>query len=153
MTESDLTSCIIEAIRAMGHLAWRNAQYRRGARHGGLGPGSPDVIACVRGRFVGLEVKLPKGTPVTDEQLAWLARLEERGGFGVVVRSVDEAVMAVRVSEAQCSLAARLQDAQRSQIQHSALTHQPQEQGSCRKHVKSKETDTCAGSKRAKVGR
>ena len=101
VTESDLTGLVIETIRAMGHLAWRNAQLRRGRKHGGLGEGSPDVIACVTtrdgvGRFVGLEVKLPKGgVPVTEKQRAWLEVLAMRGGTGAVVRSVEETVAVV----------------------------------------------------------
>jgi hypothetical protein len=91
-----LTSLIIHAIRARGHLAWRNAQLRRGRKYGGLGEGSTDVIACIRGRFVGLEVKLPKGrVPVSEEQVRWIERLNRHGGFGLVVRSLAEAMAVV----------------------------------------------------------
>lgn len=96
-TESDLTAQVIAAVKAHGWPAWRNAQYRRGKKHGGLGTGTSDVIACVRGRFVALEVKKPKdGVPVTPEQTAFLALVNRSGGVGVVVRSVAETAEVVQ---------------------------------------------------------
>ena len=51
--------------------------------------GTPDILACVRGRFVALEVKTPTGrlAPIQEHQLA---RIKEAGGVVAVVRSLDE---------------------------------------------------------------
>lgn len=65
----------------------------------GLGVGSPDLIGVLRnGRVIGLEVKTARGTP-TKEQLAWLVVLRKWGGFGAIVRSVDEAMAALARAE------------------------------------------------------
>ncbi len=58
--------------------------------------GLPDIIACYRGRFVGLEVKTPetRGT-VSARQSAILEQIYEAGGISGVVTSVDEAIEAV----------------------------------------------------------
>ena len=58
--------------------------------------GVPDLLCCVAGRFVGLEVKRPlpesQTTPLQDVQ-AYRIRLA--GGLAFVVRSVEEALAAI----------------------------------------------------------
>lgn len=51
--------------------------------------GIPDIIACYRGRFVGLEVKDHKGNP-TPLQKYELECIATAGGVSAVVRSVEE---------------------------------------------------------------
>jgi hypothetical protein len=49
--------------------------------------GIPDLIACVRGRFVGIECKAtPKDQP-TALQLKNLARIKDQGGIAVVIHA------------------------------------------------------------------
>jgi hypothetical protein len=70
----------------------------------GAPTGTSDLLLCVKaqhdtlqvnqGRFCALEVKAPRGK-ATEKQAAFLARVRELGGFGAVVRSVDEALAAV----------------------------------------------------------
>lgn len=74
--------------------------------HYGLPKGSADLIgvlavsvvlgghAVVLGRYLALEVKTPTGR-IRPEQLQHLAAVRRFGGFGAVVRSVEEAVAAV----------------------------------------------------------
>ena len=62
----------------------------------GLGTGSADVIGCVGNRFLGLEIKTPTGI-VSPEQVNWHEQLQRRGAETFVVRSVDDAVAAVRL--------------------------------------------------------
>ena len=59
--------------------------------HGGMygTAGIPDIIACVKGRFFGFEVKNETGQP-TALQSATLRKINAAGGVAVVVRSVDE---------------------------------------------------------------
>lgn len=105
MTEQKLTAAILDAIRSMGHPAWRNntGVTRVGKRfiRFGLGVGSADVIAVVRGRFVGIEVKMPHATkrPHEAQQETWRSQVTSAGGYCAVVRSVDEAVVAIRDAE------------------------------------------------------
>jgi len=50
--------------------------------------GTPDILACVKGVFVGIEVKKPKGGRVSDLQKLKLAQIEKAGGIGIVANDV-----------------------------------------------------------------
>lgn len=56
----------------------------------GLGVGSPDLVGCVGGRFIGLELKSETGR-VRPEQGDWHEGARRSGALIEVVRSVDEA--------------------------------------------------------------
>ena len=77
--------------------AIRTACAERGAFafkiHGGptMMVGLPDLILCYRGRFIGLEVKMPEGV-VSTIQRRRIAEIREAGGHAYVVRSVASAV-------------------------------------------------------------
>ena len=52
---------------------------------GGMGTnGIPDIIACVKGRFAGIETKAGKGKP-TKLQLIQLRKIYEAGGTSLVI--------------------------------------------------------------------
>lgn len=74
---------IVEARGTLRHIEW------------GLCVGSADLIACVGGRFCGLEVKTETGR-LRPEQIAWAKAIRAVGGFVAVVRSADEAIEAVK---------------------------------------------------------
>jgi hypothetical protein len=58
--------------------------------------GVPDLLGCVEGTFVGVEVKLPGGKhPVTPLQKATLEAIEQAGGVSVVATSPEEAASRV----------------------------------------------------------
>lgn len=46
--------------------------------------GIPDILCCCNGRFIGIEVKAPKGKP-SLMQLYNLKRIDEAGGFGILL--------------------------------------------------------------------
>ena len=53
---------------------------------GGFGrSGIPDIVACYRGRFIGIECKAGKGVP-TALQLKNLQDIKDQGGVSVVVK-------------------------------------------------------------------
>ena len=52
--------------------------------------GTPDILACINGRFVGIEVKRPNGGTVSALQKSKLKKIETAGGIALVVRSVEE---------------------------------------------------------------
>jgi hypothetical protein len=56
----------------------------------GLGAGSSDLILCVRGRFVGLELKTKKGR-AEKEQKGWCRKVQMAGGEYLIARTVEEA--------------------------------------------------------------
>ena len=102
--EKAIQAAIIDAI----HLLYKRNKLVRWARNNvggwkdrqgtyvayGLGVGSPDLILCVRGRFVGLEVKTEAGE-LSDEQEAWHCGWKESGAVVEVVRSPVEAVAVI----------------------------------------------------------
>lgn len=51
--------------------------------------GTPDILACINGKFIGLEVKTTKGK-ATEIQLYQMAEIVRCGGISAVVRSVDD---------------------------------------------------------------
>ncbi len=52
--------------------------------------GTPDILACVRGTFVGIEVKKPKGGVVSELQKLKIKQVINAGGISFVARSVDD---------------------------------------------------------------
>ena len=46
--------------------------------------GVPDILACVNGYFVAIEVKAPKGKP-SDLQLWNIEQINKSGGIGIVL--------------------------------------------------------------------
>jgi hypothetical protein len=57
----------------------------------GLGPGTPDLVACIDGRWVGLEVKGKGGRP-EQSQLEMQGQIRQAGGIYEFVWSADEAI-------------------------------------------------------------
>lgn len=51
--------------------------------------GVPDIIACYKGRFIGIEVKNEAGktSPLQDVNLKMI---NDAGGIGIVARSVED---------------------------------------------------------------
>lgn len=123
MTESTLVADIrLELGKDPDVVLWRNStgqtdEYdarRGGSRHirYGLAKGSADLVGIVRtvevrlplegllprfrslGRFIALEVKTAAGRVSVDQE-QWLRLVRLYGGYGAVVRSVEEAVEAV----------------------------------------------------------
>jgi hypothetical protein len=99
MSETGIQAKILLAIgRIPGLLCWRNNtgalrnKTGRLIRYGLVG--SPDILACYRGRFLGIEVKTSSGDQ-SDDQINFQRALERAGGVYVVCRSADEAVSAI----------------------------------------------------------
>ena len=51
--------------------------------------GVPDILACYKGRFIGIEVKNEKGktSPLQDINLQ---QIKEAGGISIIARSVED---------------------------------------------------------------
>lgn len=86
--ESRLSRKIITELTKYGVFAFKI--------HGGphMMAGLPDIIACVGGKFVGLETKTPSGGDATPIQQFVHSKIRKAGGTAIVVRSVDEAFAA-----------------------------------------------------------
>lgn len=95
MKEAEIQAAILDYLRLKGHFFWRNNSGAFRTERGGFyrvgTPGAPDIIGCVDGKFVGLEVKTAKGK-LSDEQEAFAHALRAFGGQYHVVRSIDDVV-------------------------------------------------------------
>lgn len=60
----------------------------------GMTPGAADLIGCVLGRFVGLEVKTSTGRE-SEDQIRWRNRMLRVGAVVATVRSVSDALAVV----------------------------------------------------------
>ena len=50
--------------------------------------GTPDIIACINGKFVAVEVKGEKGKP-SDLQLYHIEQIRKAGGYGIILYPKD----------------------------------------------------------------
>jgi len=84
MKESEITTAIKGYLKTVeGCFFWKE--------HGGQfgQAGIPDIIVCLGGRFVALEVKTEKGKPTALQEVT-LRRIRKAGGTAEVVRSVKD---------------------------------------------------------------
>lgn len=92
MTHSDLVNEILLFIAPLG-IAWKNntgaiKSEGRFLRYGLKG--SSDILACIDGRFVGIEVKVGKDR-LRTEQKAFAEAIVTRGkGVIILARSVED---------------------------------------------------------------
>lgn len=87
MTEAEITKRSVRALRDRGHFATKI--------HGGphQPAGLSDIISCICGHFVAIEMKQPeKRHNLTERQKKKLRDVKEAGGVGVVCTSVEEVV-------------------------------------------------------------
>ena len=59
--------------------------------------GTPDILACVRGRFVAMEVKKPGAYP-TPIQKRHIETITKVGGHAAIVRSLEEAQQVIQAA-------------------------------------------------------
>lgn len=85
MAEKDIAAAIMRYLKTVPYcFAFKE--------HGGMygTAGLPDIICCVDGKFVGLEIKTPKGK-ATALQTATMRKIRAANGEAHIVRSLDEA--------------------------------------------------------------
>ena len=66
--------------------------------------GIPDIICCYKGRFLGLEAKLPGGK-LTALQRRALDKINAAGGIGRRVESVDDVKAVIAQADAEAAKA------------------------------------------------
>ena len=85
MLERDVVAAIKKYLSSLGSdiFFWKE--------HGGPygTSGIPDIICCYKGRFLGLEAKLPGGK-LTELQKRTLDKINAAGGIAHRVESVDD---------------------------------------------------------------
>lgn len=83
MKESDLVTKIKKYLIKQG--AYAEKIWGGGFQASGI----PDILACYRGCFVGIEVKVGKNKP-SEIQEVKIKNINRAGGYGVVVWSLEE---------------------------------------------------------------
>ncbi len=58
--------------------------------------GTPDILCCINGRFVAIEVKRPKGGVVSNLQKSKIKKIKKAGGIAFVARSVEDVSAVLR---------------------------------------------------------
>lgn len=83
MKESALQRQVITYLRERGAYVFKvvGSPYQR--------VGTPDLLVCWRGRFIGIELKVP-GQSATPMQNYEIRKIEEAGGCGAVVWSLGD---------------------------------------------------------------
>lgn len=82
--EQDIQGAIIKYIQSIGGMAFKQNQIGIYAQ-----AGVPDLLCCVKGRFVAIEVKKPKKKP-TAIQNAFIEAINKCGGLAFYATSVEE---------------------------------------------------------------
>jgi hypothetical protein len=91
--EADVLRAVDEVLSLCGIFHWRNnsgaMKTDRGFVRFGL-PGSSDILGvCPDGRFLAVECKAPVTGRLSKAQKWFLDKVNELGGVGIVVDSVD----------------------------------------------------------------
>ena len=85
MLEKEIVAAIKKYLASLGSdvFFWKE--------HGGPygTSGVPDIICCYKGRFLGLEVKLPGGR-LTELQKRAIQKINDAGGIACRVESVEQ---------------------------------------------------------------
>lgn len=89
---NELTREIIKFIYPKYGFAWRqNSQgvitaqgFRTGAKKG-----VADILACVSGRFIAIEIKIGKDR-LSDEQIGFMKNIKFAGGIAIIILSWED---------------------------------------------------------------
>lgn len=81
MRESQIQTKIIKYLNGIGAYSIKTITTNKN--------GCPDIICCLNGKFIALEVKADKGI-VSKLQEHNIKQIKNSGGIAEVVRSVDE---------------------------------------------------------------
>lgn len=92
--EQGIQNAILDYLHARGILAWRINSGAIKAAHGGLvklaPKGHSDIFLLLPGGRAGfIEVKAPKGK-LSEDQRAFLARVQQAGALAFVARSIED---------------------------------------------------------------
>ena len=80
----------------------KNGAYCENIWGGGFqAAGIPDIIACYKGVFLGIEVKLDYNKP-SEIQKAKLKLINDAGGIGIVAYSIDDVTEVLREVDRHC---------------------------------------------------
>ena len=101
-TEKEIENSILEFLARLPNCkAWKNqtvgiydprlGMYRP-LKGQFSGKGSSDILACVGGYFVAIEVKRPVGSVIRAEQMDFIRDILATGGIAFIARSLEDVV-------------------------------------------------------------
>lgn len=100
VTEKQIETAILQFLSTIrGCKAWKNQttgifdphrKVYRTLKGKYTGKGSADILACIGGHFVAIEVKKPTGSVVSIHQYKFLEEIRNAGGVAFIARSVDD---------------------------------------------------------------
>lgn len=97
MRERDILRACLDHLSNKRVFHWRTntGAFKTGERFIRFGvPGVPDILACVKGQMLGIEVKGPSGEQ-SQAQKEFQTALEQAGGRYLLIRSVEELIHAL----------------------------------------------------------
>ncbi len=94
MLERDIVAAIKRYLASLGSDVFFFKEH--GGPYGTSGV--PDIICCYKGRFLGLEAKLPGGK-LTELQKRALDKINRAGGMARRVESVDDVRAVIRLAD------------------------------------------------------
>ena len=99
--ESAVLSQCLAWLHVRGIFAWRNnigAAKTEDGRFVRFGiPGASDIIGVLPGgRFLAVECKRSTGGRVSDQQKAFLEKIEKAGGLAVIATSLEDLMEAIK---------------------------------------------------------
>lgn len=100
LTEKQIEKAILDFLSTIkGCKAWKNQttgvfdpskKTFRTLKGRYSGKGSADILACIGGHFVAIEVKKPTGSVVSLHQYKFLEEIRHAGGIAFIAKSVDD---------------------------------------------------------------
>ena len=98
MLEKELQKLALEYLKRAVPSGFFFRVERKGRQlygaHSATTPGTPAILGCIQGLFVGIELKVGYGT-LNPAQKVFREGLEAKGGLYFVVKSIEELEMAV----------------------------------------------------------
>ncbi|MNG92707.1 VRR-NUC domain protein [compost metagenome] len=91
-SEAKLTTQVRNYLRAQKDVFFYKASDR-------YTQGIPDIIVCVQGRFVGIELKRTSGKPSAN-QLLKIKKINEAGGISDICYSLNDAIALINKARA-----------------------------------------------------
>ena len=98
-TEKELQDAVIEHLERNGFYVYRAMGNAMAAK------GTPDILCCIHGVFVGIELKLEHHGKygLTKPQEVRLRQIQKAGGLGFCVTSIEEVEEIVGIAHERCS--------------------------------------------------
>lgn len=98
MSESQIVSSCLDLLKLKNIFSYRQNSGALKTERGGFirfgTKGAPDIVAVIKGQYIGIEIKKPKGVQ-SPGQKEFQKNLEKAGGQYWLIRSVEELLLKI----------------------------------------------------------